>query len=114
MVYIENAPYNALVSHLVEILRTGKRTLFNPQPIDDADGLHMRLHAALRLGGIDMGELVLNAPRIDPSERHELVEALAALDPDAFTGNYEPDQIKVTLGEEGNIWPASIRVSEAA
>ena len=37
-----------------------------------------------------------------------LVERLANLEPCPFAGKITPDQIKVALGEAGNIWPKEI------
>jgi hypothetical protein len=104
-IYLSANRYRVLVSHLTGIMRRYKRSLFNHRPADDADGLKMRLLAALRINGLDMGELVLRAPRIEGSKRQALIDALADLEPDAFSGAYEPDQIKLTLGEKGDIWP---------
>ncbi|WP_213285928.1 hypothetical protein [Bradyrhizobium sp. sGM-13] len=37
-----------------------------------------------------------------------LVERLANLEPCPFAGKITPDQIKIALGEAGDIWPAEI------
>ena len=107
-IYLNATAYRALVAHLTSIMRRYKRSLFNPRPADDADGLKMRLLAALHAGGVDMGELVVRAPRVEGSKRQALIDALADLEPDMVTGAYEPDQIKITLGE-GDIWPDYVR-----
>ncbi len=107
--YLSIRSYNATVQHLTDILRAGRRTIHNPHPVDDGDGLQMHLLAALRLAGVDMGELTLNTPRMEGTKRQSLVVALASLAPDPVTGHFEPDQIKLTLGEAGNVWPETIR-----
>lgn len=42
-----------------------------------------------------------------------LVDALAALKACPFSGKVTADQVKITLGEYGDIWPASIADDEA-
>jgi len=110
-VYLPADAYQALVDRLVTILRTSRRTIHNPRRSIPRDKLTMTLTAALRARGVPMGEAVITGepPRLIPGERTALVEALADLEPDAFTGAFEADGVKRTLGEEGNVWPETIR-----
>ncbi|MDH2384823.1 hypothetical protein [Bradyrhizobium sp. CER78] len=41
-------------------------------------------------------------------DRPALAERLAALDPCPVTGKMTSDQVKIALGEHGDIWPTSI------
>ncbi|MBA8907890.1 hypothetical protein [Aminobacter ciceronei] len=107
--YLDDTAYRILVEHLTHILRRYKKSLFNPNPAEDAAGLKMHLLAALRTSNIDTGDLVLGAGGVTGTKRQELVEALADIEPDSGTAAYEPDGVKRVLGETGNIWPASIR-----
>lgn len=43
----------------------------------------------------------------------KLVDALVALKACPFSGKVTADQVKITLGEYGDIWPASIADDEA-
>ena len=65
---------------------------------------------ALRLGNVDMGELIINHPasRVDPSIRLELVDALLAIELSPFTGEFDACDVKLALGEAGEVWPASV------
>lgn len=45
---------------------------------------------------------------IENARLNQMAKAIAALEPCPFTGRVTADQIKVVLGEKGNIWPASI------
>lgn len=108
-IYLDDTAYRILVQHLTAILRRYKRSLFNPNPAEDAAGLKMHLLCALRLSNIDTGELALQPGIIVGTKRQELVEVLADIEPDSGSAAYEPDQVTWVLGEEGNIWPASIR-----
>ena len=40
---------------------------------------------------------------------HRLAEKIANLEPCPFVGRVTPDQVKIALGEFGDIWPESIR-----
>lgn len=45
-----------------------------------------------------------------PDDIENLVaEKIANLEPCAFAGRVTPDQVKLALGEFGDIWPESIR-----
>ena len=46
---------------------------------------------------------------IATARENRIAEAIAALEPCPFHGRITTDQIKIVLGEVGNIWPASIR-----
>jgi len=115
-IYLHDTAYRILVQHLTAILRRYKKSLFNPNPAEDAAGLKMHLLSAWRLSSIDTGDLVLRPSIVAGTKRQELVEALADIEPDCGSGAYEADGVKWVLGEQGNIWPASIRedVAEAA
>lgn len=109
-VYLPAGSYQALVDRLTTILRTGRRTIHNPRRSIPRDRLVMQLTAALRARGVPMGEAIVTGepPRLIPGERAVLVEALADLEPDAFTGAFEADGVKWALGEAGNVWPGSL------
>lgn len=43
---------------------------------------------------------------IERNEYENLIsELVKAAEPDAFTGNIDPDRFKLALGEFGDIWP---------
>lgn len=42
-----------------------------------------------------------------------LADKIAALEPCPFYGYVTPDQIKMALGEHGNIWPTSVHAETA-
>ena len=42
------------------------------------------------------------------SRLHAVADAVAALEPCAWSGKITRDQILIALGEHGDIWPASI------
>ena len=46
---------------------------------------------------------------IATARENHIAEAIAALEPCPFHGRITTDQVKIVLGEVGNIWPASIR-----
>lgn len=73
------------------------------------DDAHIAVHTQLRASGIDMGEPVLATPRVNPSCRLELIEALIALQPSPITGQIDNSDVRLTLGEVGNVWPSSVR-----
>jgi hypothetical protein len=80
------------------------------RPRHDPVYVRMALHSALRLGNVDMGELVINHPasRVDPTLRLELVDALVAIELSLFTGEFDACEVKMVLGEAGEVWPASV------
>lgn len=45
---------------------------------------------------------------IENTRLNQMAEAIAALEPCPFTGKVTADQIKLILGQRGNIWPLSI------
>ena len=45
---------------------------------------------------------------LDNDTYTRLVDALLNVQPSAFTGTVTADEIKITLGEIGDLWPASI------
>lgn len=45
---------------------------------------------------------------LETSRLNQMAEAIAALEPCPFTGRVTADQVKLVLGERGNIWPLSI------
>lgn len=108
-IYLDDTAYRILVEHLTRILRRYKKSLFNPNPAEDGAGLRMHLLAALRLSNINTGEFAIGSGYVVCTKRQDLVEALADIEPDSGTAAYEPDAVRWVLGEEGNIWPVSIR-----
>jgi hypothetical protein len=78
----------------------------------DPDALHMSVHAQLRIAGVEMGELILNTPRLDPELRGDLVEALIAIEPSPFTDEIDESDVRFVLGEVGDVWPDSIEMPE--
>ncbi|MDF1598246.1 hypothetical protein PZ895_00450 [Mesorhizobium sp. YIM 152430] len=74
----------------------------------DPDALRMGVHSQLRLAGIDMGGLVLNTPRVDPELRGDLIEALIAIEPSPFSGEIDLSDVRLVLGEVGDVWPDTI------
>jgi hypothetical protein len=46
---------------------------------------------------------------IATARENRIAEAIAALEPCPFRGRITTDQVKIVLGEVGNIWPESIR-----
>jgi hypothetical protein len=83
-----------------------------PRPMDDAatyDEVHGVVRANLSPVGVDLGGMSIAAGRTEPERYGDLVEALATLEPDGFTGEYEACQVKMVLGEIGNVWPESAR-----
>lgn len=110
--YIADDRYHFEVAFITDILRAHyvQRVTAYPREIDPAE-LYERLHVALRSTGLNMGEFRLVGGRVEPERYRELVQALADLEPDTWSGEYEPDQVMLVLGEEGNVWPASIRLA---
>jgi hypothetical protein len=51
-----------------------------------------------------MAEIYIATARED-----RIADAIAALEPCLFHGRVTTDQVKIVLGEVGNIWPESIR-----
>ncbi len=45
---------------------------------------------------------------LETSRLNQMAEAIAALEPCPFTGKVTADQVKLVLGERGNVWPLSI------
>ena len=74
----------------------------------DYDTMHMSVHAQLRLAGVDMGGLVLNTPRVDPELRGDLIEALIAIEHSPFTDEIDESDVRIVLGEVGDVWPDAI------
>lgn len=46
---------------------------------------------------------------IATARENRIAEAIAALEPCAIHGRITVDQVKIVLGEVGDIWPASIK-----
>jgi hypothetical protein len=46
---------------------------------------------------------------IATARANRIAEALAGLEPCPIHGRITTDQVKIVLGEVGNIWPASIK-----
>jgi hypothetical protein len=113
-VYLPAGTYQALVDRLVTILRTGRRSLYNPGRSIARDRLIMELTAALRARAVPMGAAIVTGepPRLISGERAALVEALADLEPDCVTGRFEADGVKWALGEVGNVWPADLLICQ--
>ena len=65
--------------------------------------------SALSLGGINMGELSLEDHKVVPEHYRDLVEALATVQPCAFSGEIKNSEIITALGEAGDIWPMFTR-----
>lgn len=108
-IYLDAGRYGLLVDHLMHVLTLYKGTWWHERCHAQRDA-HMALHSALRLGNVEMGELVINHPasRVDPTIRLELVDALVAIEPSPFTGEFDACDVKMVLGEAGEVWPASV------
>lgn len=104
-IFLSNGRYNLLVRCLRVALR---RTYKHP------DERSYAAQSALSLGGINMGELSLEDHKVVPEHYRDLVEALATVQPCAFSGEIENNEIITALGEAGNIWPAVIRADVEA
>lgn len=50
----------------------------------------------------------------DVDQRVTVIEAFGELEPDPFTGNIEECQVKIVIGEIGDVWPENIRALEVA
>ena len=48
---------------------------------------------------------------LDTERFNHIAEKIAALTPCAFAGRVTADQVKVALGEQGDIWPECIRAA---
>ncbi|AZO38796.1 MAG: hypothetical protein EOS81_07155 [Mesorhizobium sp.] len=99
-IFLSNGRYYLLVRCLRSALR---RKYKHPDE---------RSYAALSnlsLAGINMGELSLENSKVVSAHYRDLVEALATVQPCAFSGQIEDNEIITILGEVGNIWPAAIR-----
>jgi len=51
---------------------------------------------------------------LDTDHFNQLAEKIAALEPSAFAGHVTADQVKLALGEHGDIWPKRIRADAQA
>lgn len=51
---------------------------------------------------------------IDATTYADLIDALLKLAPDPFTDRIEADQVKIILGERGDIWPTTIKADTTA
>lgn len=103
--FLDSFPYKALVRCLRQALR---RTYQHP------DERAYAAHVNLSLAGIDLGELRLVNGKVVSEHYRDLVEALATVQPCAFSGEIEDNEIITALGEVGNIWPAAIRADVEA
>lgn len=97
-IYLPTDRYALEVALITKILR-------RPALADRYD----RIHVALRAAGIEMGDIVMRDGYVRPTVREGLVDALVNLEPDHFTGEYEEDQVRWVLGEEGSVWPHNIK-----
>ena len=113
--YMPGERFGLLALHLTSILRARRRTIHRRGHGDRKD-LHMAINAALRGHGVPMGELFLNREvgRVDSTERFELVEALADLPVSPITGDFDVSDIRLALGEHGDVWPMSCYAGEDA
>ena len=69
-------------------------------------------HLALVAGTPNSFDLIKNALRALPLPDHRLevlADHLAHLEPCPFRGEVTEDQIKIALGEVGDVWPNNIR-----
>jgi hypothetical protein len=105
-IYMNRGLYTVLVDHILIVLDRYKGTDFK-RPRQTPSELHMGLQSALRLAGVPMGDLVMNKAenRVEPTERLALVDKLAAVEPSAFSGDYDGCDVKLALGEHGDVWP---------
>ena len=46
---------------------------------------------------------------IPTARENRIAEAIAALEPCPVHGRITTDQVKIVLGEVGNIWPAAVK-----
>lgn len=117
--YMPDERFGLLAVHLTSILRARRRTIHR-QGFGSRADLHMAVSAALRGHGVPMGELVLNreAGRVESTERLALVEALTDLPVSPVDGDFDASDVRLALGEHGDVWPESVRedveTSEAA
>ena len=105
-IYMPDWQYQFLVKHLVKELR--KRGAYNAR----YSGAHQTLRSA-SWGAIDTGVSRWEDHRLMGDHYGELIDALIALPGDLLTDRIEADCVKFTLGEIGNIWPESIRPTDA-
>ncbi|MER9702659.1 hypothetical protein NKJ10_00155 [Mesorhizobium sp. M0204] len=103
--FLDNARYNLLVKCLRKALR---------RTYKHADERAYTAHTTLSLAGINMGRPSVVNGKVIPEFYGDLVEALAAVQPCAFSGEIENDEIITALGDAGNIWPAAIRADVEA
>lgn len=106
--------FGLLAVHITSILRARRRTIHRRGHGDRKD-LHMAINAALRGHGVPMGELFLNREvgRVDSTERLELVEALTDLPVSSVDGDFDVSDVRLALGEHGDVWPESILADAA-
>jgi hypothetical protein len=98
--YIDDARYHFEVRMIRDLLRRSNTTL---------DERRMAIASGLSLAGLDMGALVLTGGTIRPEHYGDLVDVLAELEPCAWTGELEANDVIIALGEFGNVWPENIR-----
>ncbi|MBX9452650.1 MAG: hypothetical protein KL801_12585 [Mesorhizobium sp.] len=108
--YMPGERFGLLATHITSILRARRRAIHRPG-MGTRDDLHTSIHTALRGHGVPMGEPFLNREtgRVDPTDRLALVEALTDLPVSAFTGDFDVSDVRLALGEHGEVWPASVR-----
>jgi hypothetical protein len=107
--YIEDARYHFEVAMLTATLRAihEERVAIWPDQVDAAV-VYELVHVGLRQSRlVDLGAPRVVNGRVEPERYGELVEALATLEPDAATGSFEADQVRLVLAEVGAIFPES-------
>jgi hypothetical protein len=70
-------------------------------PCADSAGVRVRIYIP-QLAEQKMAEIYVSTENY-----RRAAEAIAALEPCPFQGRITADQVKIALGEVGNIWPAS-------
>lgn len=100
-IYLPADRYAFEVAQISDLLQ--HRLPANP---DDAQ---MAVHAQLRASGIYEQDSACYASHRS-FQTPELVEALIALQPSPFTGEIDNSDVRLILGEVGNVWPETVRV----
>lgn len=115
--YIPNHLYRIAVMLITASLNRAyrKQVKRHPRPVNPV-ALHENAIAALHthmIGvGVDLGGVVIRGGAVT-SPSPDLAQALADLRP-GFFEEIDADDVKIVLGEVGNIWPASSRPEDDA
>lgn len=111
--YIPDALYRDVVKLITASLNRAyaRQMKRYPRPVDSI-ALYDNAHAAARVNlgpaGIDLGTVAAGDGIARPEHFADLVQALADLRPDVYE-EIDLDQVKMVLGEIGNIWPEYTR-----